>query len=229
MEKKQLVLNALKPKVKAFGFDKKEVESIAATIADKLELDENASEEDVQTAIETAVDAAVPFLAVSQQAVTRIVNAKGKHDEPKDDPNPNDPPKDDPKDDDMPAYMKAFMDAQKASMDELKAELSAMKAEKAATGRKARLEEMLKDTGAFGKATLRQFERMTFSDDDAFDAFVEEVKEDLKNLNQERADAGLSALGNPPSAGGKGEEKEPEVFTDEQLAEIAGTAQDPKK
>lgn len=224
MDLKQLVLQALKPKVKAFGFDKKEVESAAATIADNLQLAEEASDEEKQTAIDAAVEAAVPFLALSQQAVTRIVNAKPPKDEPKDEPDPKDPPKN-PKDkDEMPAYMKAFLDAQNASMKELKDELAAMKAEKAATSRKARLEEVLKDTGAFGKSTLRQFERMSFADEDAFDAFLSEVKDDLKTLNQERTDAGLSALGNPPSAGGKGEGKEPEVYNDDELKQIADAA-----
>lgn len=223
MDKKQLVLNALKPKVKAFGFDKKEVESAAATIADNLKLADDASEEEIQTAVDTAVEAAVPFLALSQQAVTRIVNAKDKKDDPKDEPKdtPKDDPKDSPKDNDMPAWAQAFIDEQKKNTEALQAELSAMKAEKTATGRKARLEEVLKDTGAFGKSTLRQFERMTFKDDGAFEEFLTEVKDDLKTLNQERTDAGLGSLGNPPVAGGKGEEKKIETYNDEELKEQA--------
>ena len=227
MDLKQLVLQALKPKVKAFGFDKNELESVAASIADNLELADDASEEDVQAAIDTAVDAAVPFLAISQKAVTRIVNAKGKKDDPEPPaPKPEDPepPKKDPDPNEMPAWAKAFFDAQKASMDALKAELTAMQTDKTTTSRKARLEEVLKDTGAFGKSTIRQFERMTFADDEAFDAFLDEVKEDLKTLNQERTDAGLEALGNPPSAQGKKgtEGKETEVLSDDEIEKVAG-------
>lgn len=40
-------LLAKKPKVKAFGFNKKELQSIAAEIADNLDSEENASDEDV--------------------------------------------------------------------------------------------------------------------------------------------------------------------------------------
>ena len=221
MDYKNQVLQALKPKVKAFGFDKNEVESIAATIAGNLNLADDASEEDVQKAIDLAVEASVPFLAISQKAVMRIVNAKDpKDDKPKDEP--KDKPSDNPKDpDDLRSMMQAFIDEQKKSNEALRAELTAMKAEKAATSRKARLEEVLKDTGTFGQSTLRQFERMSFADDDAFDSFLTEVKDDLKALNQERADQGLSALGNPPSAHDTGKKEETEVYSETDLQKIA--------
>jgi len=220
MDKKQLVLTALKPKVKAFGFDKNEVESVAATIADNLELTDEASDEEVTEAINKAVDASIPFLQISQKAVTRIVNAQPKPtDKPEDKPKPSDKPEDKP--DEMPAYMKAFLDAQKQSMDELKAELTAMKAKETASSRKARLEDVLQNTGAFGKSAIRQFERMSFKDEEAFEAYLTDVKEDIKTLNQERTEAGLSALGNPPSAGGKKGEQETEVISDEAIEKVA--------
>ncbi|MBO4550177.1 MAG: hypothetical protein J5733_05545 [Bacteroidaceae bacterium] len=225
MEKKLLVLNALKPKVSALGFDKKEVESVAAKIADNLQLAEDASEEDVQKAINEAVDIAASYLAISQQAVTRIVNAQSKKDDKPQD-KPQDKPHDKPSDsqdkpDEMPAWAKAMIEQQKEQTEALRAELNAFKAEKTTTSRKARLEEVLKDTGAFGKSTIRQFERMSFKDDDEFDAFLTEVQDDLKTLNQERSDAGLDSLGNPPSAGGKGDEKKTESYNDKELEEMA--------
>lgn len=61
---------------------------------------------------------------------------------------------------------------------------------------------------------------MKFENDDEFDEFYSEVEEDLKNYNQERADAGLSTLGNPPAAGG-GKPKEDEVLTDEEIKALA--------
>jgi len=225
METKQLVLNSLKPKVKAFGFNAKELESVAAEIADNLTFEEDASEEDKQTAIDTAVDYVVPFLKTSQMAVTRIVNARKQtpqDDDPDDDPQDQKPgkkpaasDKDDDKDE-VPAWAKALIDSNNA----LKQELSAMKAKETSTSRKARLEELIKDAGTFGKSAVRQFERMTFANDEEFDAYLEEVKEDIKTLNQERTAAGLSALGNPPSAGGGGK-KENEEFSDEELKEMA--------
>jgi len=228
MDKKQLVLNSLKPKVKAFGFSAKEIESVAATIADNLTLDENASEEEQQAAVDTAVDYSLPFFKMSQQAVTRIVNAKAqKHDDDADDDNKDDDPSkrqqqqrrqksNDQDDDQVPAWAQALIEANNA----LKQEISSMKTEKTAASRKARLDEILKDAGTFGKSAIRQFERMTFANDEEFEAYLEEVKEDIKTINQERTAAGLQALGNPPSAGGGGQQEE-ETFSDEELKEMA--------
>ena len=221
MDYKKQVLTVLKPKVKAFGFDKNELESVAAQIADNLNLAEDASEDDIQTAIDTAVDAAVPFLKLTQSAVSRIVNAKKSKDNDGDDdddsskktpPTPPTPKKDD----DIPAWAKAIID----SNNSLKEELTAMKAEKTTTSRKARLEELVKDAGSYGKSVLRQFGRMTFANDEEFDTYLSEVGEDIKSLDQEYKDAGLKGLGNPPST--QSGDKNEEVFSDEQIDEVAG-------
>lgn len=51
MNRKQQVFVRLKPKMKAFGFNKKELMSVAAKIADNLTSEEDASEEDVNAEI----------------------------------------------------------------------------------------------------------------------------------------------------------------------------------
>lgn len=56
----------LKPKLKAFGFSKKVVKSIAAEIADKLDIEEDASDEDVNAKIEEAIEAVLPFMPFIQ-------------------------------------------------------------------------------------------------------------------------------------------------------------------
>ena len=61
---------------------------------------------------------------------------------------------------------------------------------------------------------------MKFENDEEFEEFYSEVEEDLKSYNQERADAGLSSLGNPPGAGSKKQE-EHEVLTDEEVIAMA--------
>lgn len=48
MDGKQQVLLRLKPKVKAFGFNKKELMSVAAKIADNLTFADDVSDEDVK-------------------------------------------------------------------------------------------------------------------------------------------------------------------------------------
>ena len=87
--------------------------------------------------------------------------------------------------------------------------------------RRAKLEKLLKDTGTFGKRTLRQFEKMDFEDDDEFEDFLDDVKKDLDEANQERANAGLAKLGAVPSPDGGGNETKPEEITDKELDMLA--------
>ena len=72
----QLVIKALKPKVKRYGFERKDVESFAATIAKKLDIEEDASDEDVANAIENAIDDAIPYIEAAQKHSSRIVRRK---------------------------------------------------------------------------------------------------------------------------------------------------------
>ena len=109
-------------------------------------------------------------------------------------------------------------------METLRGEITALKGEKVATSRKTKLAELLKDSGSYGSRILKNFDRMKFETDEEFDDFYSEVEEDLKAYNQERADAGLAALGNPPAAGGgKGEKKEDEVISDVEVEAIANS------
>ena len=55
MDRKEKVLLMLKPKVKAFGFNKKELMGIAAKIADNLTSADDASDEDVNAEIEERI------------------------------------------------------------------------------------------------------------------------------------------------------------------------------
>ena len=63
------VIQVLKPKAISLGFSKEELEVVANQI--KATLPENATDEQ----IDAAVEAAIPYLKVSQTAVNRIVNA----------------------------------------------------------------------------------------------------------------------------------------------------------
>ena len=63
---------------------------------------------------------------------------------------------------------------------------------------------------------------MSFESDDDFDEFYSEVEEDLKALNQERANAGLAALGNPPATDGN-KPKEDEVISDAEIEALANS------
>lgn len=232
MDRKQQVLLRLKPKVKAFGFNKKELMSVAAKIADNLTSEDDASDEDVNAEIDTQIDAVLPYLQVSQSFANRVIeeNRKKNGDDDEtdddDDDEPSNPanrqpgsnkknPKNKGKNDDAPEWAKGMMQ----TIETLTGKISALEGEKLTTSRKAKLEALLKDAGTFGTRTLKSFNKMNFENDEEFEEFLSEVEEDLKTYNQERADAGLSTMGAPPAAGG-GKPKESEVITDSQLKEL---------
>lgn len=230
MNRQQQILVRLKLKAKALGFNVKELKGIAAKIADNLELADDASDEDVNAEIDKAIDAVLPYLSFGQSQANRLLDEwKKNHPETDDDDDDDDDdtsnknnrqtgskknlPNKGNKNDDEPAWFKTFREQQEARF-------AALEGEKTTSSRKAKLEALLKDSGTFGTRTLKSFAKMKFENDDEFDEFYSEVEEDLKNYNQERADAGLSTLGNPPAAGG-GKSKEDEVLTDEEIKALA--------
>ena len=82
----------LKPKVKAFGFNKKELMGIAAKIADNLTSADDASDEDVNAEIEERIDVVLPFLQVSQSYANRLAEDARRKKVDDDEPNDNDDP-----------------------------------------------------------------------------------------------------------------------------------------
>ena len=220
-------MSRLKPKVKAFGFNKKELKGLAAKIAENLESTEDASDEDVNAEIDEAIEAVLPFLALGQSYANRLVGEAKKNDGENDDNDedgdedddsssqqprrkPGRPPK---KDDEEPAWFKTYREKQEERF-------AAIEGQRTTDFRKSKLEAILKDAGTFGKRTLKNFAKMKFESDDEFDDFMSEVEEDLKAYNQELADKGLG--GTPPGAGngGKGGANEPEL-TDAESEAIA--------
>lgn len=236
MDRKQQVLLRLKPKVKAFGFNSRELKGIAAKIADNLTSADDASDEDVNAEIDKEIDSALRYLPFGQSQANRLLDEwKKNHPETDDDDNDDDDdddgasdnqrrqagsntknPKNKGKNDDAPEWAKGLVQ----TVQTLNDEIAALKGEKVTTTRREKLETLLKDAGTFGTRTLKSFNKMKFENDEEFEEFYSEVEEDLKSYNQERADAGLSSLGNPPSAGSKKQEKN-EVLTDEEVIAIA--------
>lgn len=187
------IFQVLKPKVASLGFSKKELESVAASIANNLNLDENAEEEEVTAKIEESVGTIIPFLQIGQSQANRLLDAyKQQHPEPKPKPNPEPEPK---PTDETPQWAKDIQTA----FANLTAEVSGLKAQKTTDTRKAQLEALVKDKGVFGTQALKTFARMSFTDDADFDAYLEGVKEDLKVYEKERSDAGLASLGGHPT------------------------------
>lgn len=230
MDRKQQVFVRLKLKAKALGFNVKELKGIAANIADNLKSEEDASDEDVNAEIDTQIDAVLPYLSFGQSQANRLLE-EWKKNHPETDDEIDDGEGEQPgqkntrhagskknpqnkgnENDEEPSWFKAFREQQETRF-------AAIEEERISSARKAKLESLLKDSGVFGTRTMKSFSKMKFENDDEFDEFISEVEEDLKAFNQERADSGLSTLGNPPAAGGGKPKEEP--FTDEEIDKLA--------
>lgn len=222
MNKELLVLNALKPKVKAFGFNKNELKGVAAKIANNLELDENATEDDINEAIDNAIDTVLPYLELGQKQASRVINdykkraekpLEDEEEEEEEEPKPQKKAKTE-KNEEVPAWAQAML----KTMEALSGEVSNMKGEKLTNSRKSRLDELLKDTGSYGQRTLKNFAKMKFENDEEFEEFFDEVEADLKVYNQERANDGLGKLGKTPLVGGGSKD---EVLSDDEVKALA--------
>ena len=92
------------------GFSREELEGIAADVANNLELDEEASDEDVNAEIEKQVNAVLPYLKIAQKTAQRTIQSF------KDSQDLDDDEVDD--DDDDPAGNKKPIRKQKREKDE---------------------------------------------------------------------------------------------------------------
>lgn len=240
------VLEYLKPKVKALGFKKEVLEGIAADIADNLEeVEDDASDEDVNAKIKPAVDAVIPSLKLAQrltnQGIEEFRKKQEKANEQKQEQKPEEKPEVKPEEkpssttskkeeEETPKWVKDLLEANKAQMeqhkqliDTLQAELIGIKTKSTTEKRRAILDELLKDTGTFGKRTIKSFERMNFETDKEFNDFVSDVKEDLEQLNQERENEGLAKYGVPKvdTNSTQDDKPKPKPLTDAEVDELA--------
>ena len=228
-KRQQTVLSQLRPKVKAFGFSKNVLKSIAAYIADKLEVDEDASDEDVNAKIDEAITAVLPYLPLIQSQANsqfdewkKAQNTNDDEDEDNDDDSGSksvkSPKNKEKKTNEIPDWAQQLIDSNKMLSDQL----AAIKGEKLTDTRRSKVWELSKGTSSFGDSKLRDFRRMKFETDEDFDEFFSDVEEDLKILNQERANAGLDKLGVPASGNipRKKEEKQ-EVLSEDEIKAIA--------
>lgn len=258
MNKRQRkVFTLLKTKTKALGFNRKELEGLALKIDKNLQLEEDASDEDVDAAIEEAIDAALPFLEVSQSVAQRSIQTslqrmRAQQGNDDDDDNDDDSDDDDQNDDgddnsnnnrqrgkgkknrnnrsSEDSELVKLLKEQGEAIKSLKGQLESLQGDRVHETRRTKLKKLVENTGTFGKSVLKQFDLMTFKDDDAFDDYLDDVQKDLDDLNQERANEGLRKLGNVPA--GKGD-KSPEnnkvnVLPDEEVIALAGGTKENK-
>ena len=231
--------------IKALGLSRKELKGIAAKVADKLDLKEEATDEEVTEAIDDAVDSIVPYLEVVQTVADRRLQ-QFKDSLPADDDDDDD---DNDQDDDEPVTTKGrkspstkkgkgskgddddSLASQIAkalapfteSLNGLKGEIAELKNGKTAESRRSRLEAIVKDTGKFGERTMKSFARMSFKTEEEFEDYLDEVEADLEAENQERADKGLEALTKPAGAmpGKPVKKDDEEIMSDDEVKELA--------
>lgn len=254
MNKRQRrVFNLLRTKTKAIGLNRKELESLALKIDKNLELDENASDEEIDEAAGAAIDSALPFLEVSQSVAQRSIQTtlqriRDQQDTDDDDDDPDDDGQDDDDDDEggsrstrstrqrgksgkhrnarkqEDSELMKLIKEQSEALKDLKGQIATMQGDRVTETRRTKLKNLIKNTGTFGKSVLKQFDLMTFKDEDAFEDYLADVQADLDELNQERANEGLKKLGEVPAGKKKTPEQtdEPEAMSDDEIIALAG-------
>lgn len=227
MDRTKQIMNRLKPRTKAFGFSLKELKGVAAKIAGNLTLEDNASEEDINAAIDEAIDAVIPYLEIGRSYANRVINDSKKNDD-EDDEDEEDGEETTsskqtgksktksrkPTDDEEPAYFKKLRES-------IEARFAAIEGQRTADSRKSKLEAILQKSSSesYKKRRLSDFKYMKFENDEEFEEWLAGEEEGVKEYNQELADKGLG--GTPPGAGngGKGGSELPEI-TDAEVDDI---------
>ena len=184
---KTKVLQAMKPKVASLGFTKEEIESVVDSISETLE--EDATEEQINAQI----DAVIPYLKLSQSAVTRIVNAKKKEETLPKAPKVSTPTETEEGAEPEDKFEKLLkvIEAQNEKIDSL--------VNKDVTAsRRQTYSAMLKDLPeAIQKTKLKDFDRMSFKDQDDYDTFVQEAEADIPVIKQAIANSDLAEMDQP--------------------------------
>ena len=203
---KTKVLQALKPKVASLGFTKEELEGVATQLAENIQ--EDATEEQIAE----KVDSVIPYLKLSQSAVTRIVNAKKKDEKQPKAPNVSTSTETEEGADPEDKFDKLLkvIEAQNAKIDAL------VNKDVTETRRSLYASKLKELPEIEQKSRLRLFDRMTFKDNEDFEQFISETEEETAELVKEFSEREVSAMGKP-LRGGKGSDKQ---ATDEEAKEV---------
>lgn len=216
----KLVLQILKPKTKSLGFNAAELKTIAEHIAKGIKADDDAEEDDIKQDIETAVEAALPFLEAAQKNANRIIEEHRKKNKPSQKSNNAD---DDDEDEDDPSGTEGLSKTEKLllkKLESMEAKLEGFNADRVSASRRKEVEKLVKEAGKFGKRILKDFDGRKFKDDDEFNEYLEEIKTDCEEYAQEMADAGLEGL----VGAGKGKREKPsKEITDDEVKALVDT------
>lgn len=203
---KNKILELLKPKFEGVS------ETILGRIADKLAKTAK-TDEDVNTLIEGVTFQQIlesygdsRATEAQQSAVANYEKKHGLKDGKSVKTEPKTEPKAEPKteDDDVPAWAKALID----SNNSLKSELEAIKGEKTTNKRKSELDKVLnKAPEKIRQRYTKDFERMSFKDDEDFNAWIGDITPDVEAITNEYNTKG-GVVRRPKSGGGGNGENE---------------------
>lgn len=181
MDIKKAIRALLQSKFGGVQLSDARVEQFAKRLEGKVE-----TEEELETRL-IALDEALPFVDIAKED-DRI---RGLEAAAKKKPAARKPvveEEDDERDDAMPAWAKALIEGTKA----LQETVTGLKGEKVVTDRKSAILAKLKDADeTYSAKVLRDFGRMTFADDAAFDEYLGEVETDFTSHVQSQAESQL--------------------------------------
>lgn len=248
--------------VTALGFSKEELKSLASDIDENLDsIEETATEEDVENKIKEAIDGVIPMLKLAQMQASRIISKKLKEQDDerkqaeeekrkakeeaakkaaeeaaKKKEEPVKPTEETEKEDEeLKSLIKALTEKvtkQEEALSEQSKTISSLLVGNIKEKRRAIVEAKLTGSGKYGIRKKREFERMTFKDDSEFNAYLDEIAEDLEEIKQENAeilakekqreaDEALAKQQQQPPAPSKEKEQEVEVMSDDEIDSIA--------
>lgn len=186
---KTKVFARLKPKAVALGFNKSELEGIAAHIASNLN-SETATDEDIDASIE----AALPLLTVAQSVANRTIEAARNKPQPTQatEPDPNLSGAKTPSADDEPAWFKTFRDTQEKR-------LAAIEGEKVSQVRKVQLSKLIEKLPENLRKPYNRMAIDNLSDED-FATTISEVTTEVESIAKDLSSKGAT-FGRPLGGG----------------------------
>ncbi len=189
---KKKFIDLLKSKFKSVGVSSKAFDRVAEYYEKNGQLKEESTDEEIE--------------ALAEGAEQLLIMAKSESDSKLEDFKKKNPPAEKPKDDtkkeenkpqeeEAPAWFKSF--AEKTEQ-----QFAQIQAGNTSKTRKQLLEDKLKDFPEKLRAkAAKDFERMQFENDEAFNAYVEETVTDFTELNKDFTQESLGGAGKPVVGG----------------------------
>lgn len=215
---KRNVIDLLTPKAKALGYSRKELSNVADIILESLP--EDMDEADEVNEVSRKIDEYLPLLKVGQSAATRIADKTRTRSAKEDDFEADESTDDEPtrtrsaKEDD-------FADAPRwarrlAKMFEQSSESSVR--------RRAKVEALVENMGKAGKHFLRDFDRHTFRNNEEWEEYFADLKDEIMEIEREQNDEILERMTKPVGVvPGRSRRRnhDDDLMSDEEVIELA--------